>query len=125
MPMVERLAWRWVLYNESAFRDAANYRLCNTVRYEDLCAQPDAKAKELFRFAGLEWHGQVDAFIRRSTSRSSDRYYSVFKNPADASTKWQWQLDPPSIDLIMNVVKSSELRDVYSSTASIRERTYA
>jgi hypothetical protein len=115
MPTVERLAWRWVLYNEIALADSAASKFCTVLRYEDLCSQLVAKAKELLRFTGLEWHAQVENFIRRSTSRRSQHYYSIFKDPSEASTKWQHDLNRASVDLIMSVIHKSDLRDLYPS----------
>jgi hypothetical protein len=115
MSMVERLAWRWLLYNEIALADSVESEHCSAVRYEDLCSNPVAKARELLRFAGLDWHPQVETFIHRTTTRSSGGYYSVYKDPQDAAVKWQRQLNPASIDLVMKVVGQSDLADIYSA----------
>jgi len=113
MRTVERLAWRWVLFNEISLADADGCNNCIFVRYEDLCAQPTAKAKELLQFAGLSWHAQVETFVHRSTSHSSTHYYSVFKNPKESSTKWEHQLSPQEVERIGSVVQKSDLFDLY------------
>ena len=115
MSMVERLAWRWLLYNEIALSDIAELKHASAVRYEDLCANPIAKARELLCSTGLDWHPQVERFIHRSSKRSSGRYYSVYKDPMDAAMKWQRQLNSASVELIMKIVGRSNLADIYSS----------
>jgi hypothetical protein len=115
MSMVERLAWRWLLYNEIALADIVESPHSFVVRYEDLCSNPVAKARELLRFAGLDWHPQVENFIHRTTTRSSGRYYSVYKDLQEAAIKWQRQLNPASIDLVMKVVGQSDLAGIYST----------
>jgi hypothetical protein len=122
MSMVERLAWRWLLYNEIALADSVESEHCSAVRYEDLCSNPLAKARELLDFAGLDWHPQVETFIHRTTTRSSGRYYSVYKDPQDAAIKWQRQLNPASIDLVMKVVGQSDLADIYSAVGGPKRR---
>jgi hypothetical protein len=116
LSMVERLAWRWLLYNEIALSDLAAFRRCYALRYEDLCEDPLGRARELLRFAGLDWHPQVEQFIQRSTARTSERYYSIYKLPLDAAMKWQRQLSPAGVDAVMSVLKTSDLlADVYST----------
>jgi hypothetical protein len=113
MEPVERLAWRWVLFNEIALAGSKGFESCTVLRYEDLCAEPLGKARALLRFAGLDWHSQVEHFIRRSTASNSDHYYSVFKDPADSSTKWQHELPASQIDAIIKVVRQSSLHNHY------------
>jgi hypothetical protein len=110
---VKRLAWRWVLSNDKALRDIAPLENCMYIRYEDMCAEPHLKAQQLFHFAGLSWHPQVEKFIKRSISRDSQRYYGVFKDPAVAATKWQAQLAPEDIERVMNVIQNSRFSDMY------------
>ncbi len=110
---VERLAWRWLLFNEIAFEqnEASDRRLF--VRYEDICSRPVNEARNLLRFAGLEWHAQVERFIERSISRSSDRYYSIFKKPEESASKWERQLTHPEVEAVGAVIQQSCLREVY------------
>ncbi len=113
MEPVERLAWRWVLFNEIALAGSKGYENCTLLRYEDLCNEPLHKAQELIRFAGLNWHSQVEDFVNRSTSQTSEHYYSVFKDPADSSTKWQHELSAGQIEAIMRVIHESCLAAQY------------
>jgi Sulfotransferase family len=115
---VERLAWRWVLTNEKAMADIRDMENCAYVRYEDVCAEPFAKSWEMLNFAGLPWDPQVKNFVHRSTSHHSDRYYSVFKDPAVAATKWQSQLSGEEIQRVLKIVCATSLRNLYADQIS-------
>jgi len=120
MSPVERLTWRWLLYNEIALADIAGSASCFSLRYEDICSEPAAKAKNILQFAGLCWHRQVGRFIDRSTQHRSDHYYSIFKDPKDSSNKWRKQLMSTEINSIMNIVRRSDLYGWYSAGNSYR-----
>lgn len=111
----ERLTWRWVLFNEIALAETAGCKFSMPLVYEDLCSHPLAKAQELFRFANLSWHPQVESFIRASTTHKSTRYYSVFKDPKDSSTKWQDQINATTIGRILEILANSDLHQFYPS----------
>ena len=119
MSRVERLAWRWLLYNEIAMTDIAGCPRGSIVHYEEACARPLDAARGMLRFAGLAWHPQVETFVRSSTTRTSSRYYSVFKNPQDSAAKWQTQLTAGSIDCILRIVGQSDLGKLYASRTTI------
>ena len=110
---VERLAWRWVLINEKAVSEARQLDNCMIVRYEAVCAEPVAQAKQLFDFAGLEWHTQTREFIAGSTSETDDSYYGVQKRPLEAANKWRQQMTESNVARIMNIVHGSALASNY------------
>ena len=86
---IERLAWRWVIFNEVAFDGtAANPRNRIVLYYEALCAAPEDTTRELFAFTDLDWNEQTAAFLKSSTSRSRADYYSVFKDPLESAWRW-------------------------------------
>jgi len=107
MSPVERLAWRWMLFNEKAMADTAMLENFCTIRYEDLCANPEAVGRSLFNFAGLSWNKQTRDFIRMSTERDSASYHSMFKNPARSVSKWRDELSRTDIESICNVTRNS------------------
>jgi hypothetical protein len=86
---------------------------CTYVWYEDVCTHPESKTRELLHFAGLSWHPQVARFVAQSTSRHSNRYYSVFKDPLVAATKWQTTLSGEDIERVMSIVDDSQYRALY------------
>lgn len=107
MHPTERLAWRWVLFNEKAMDDLHGLGNAMTIRYEDLCQNPMSRTKEAFEFSGLSWNDQTERFLTKSTSANNDSYYSIQKNPQEASTRWQTQLSPRDIELVEGVVKET------------------
>jgi hypothetical protein len=110
---VERLAWRWVLFNDKAMQDIEGESNCMTLRYEDLCDDPIGTSKHLFQFTKLPWSAQTERFVGQSTSRDVRGYYSVVKNPAKAASKWKNDLAKVDIDRIYNVVSSTRPGSLY------------
>ncbi|HEY7166892.1 MAG TPA: sulfotransferase [Candidatus Binatia bacterium] len=121
---VERLAWRWVLSNEKALMDTAGAESCAYVRYEDICADPMEKSWELLNFAGLPWHEQVMQFVQRSTAHHSQRYYSVFKDPALTVNRWQTEMRKDDIDLVMAIVRKTPLAALYGIKGTTKVKRY-
>lgn len=114
----ERLAWRWVLIQEKVLADVARCKRVLTLRYEDICADPLARTRQLLAFVGLDWSSQVEAFVHASTrvadaTRETD-YYSVFKQPQVAAERWRSQLAPEAIERIMRIFQGSCLYRLYS-----------
>ncbi len=110
---VERLAWRWVLYNEKAMADTADLAGCTRVRYEDLCANPLAGYRQLFAATELPWDAQTEQFVQRSTGSNSDSYYSVFRDPAQAARSWEKQLTREDIDRVLRITHASRAGVLY------------
>lgn len=110
---VERLAWRWLLSNVKALADIEGLKNCKFVRYEDVCMQPNEQAQKLFAFCGLSWHPQVTRFITQCTSRHSERYYSVFKDPLVAATRWKRTLPEVDIGRVRTIVQGNPIGDMY------------
>jgi hypothetical protein len=110
---VERLAWRWVLYNDKAMADTDGLAGCSRVRYEDLCAHPLEGYRQLFTDTELPWDAQTEAFVRRSTGSNSDSYYSVFRDPALAARSWQEQLAREDIDRVLRITRASRSGALY------------
>jgi hypothetical protein len=110
---VERLAWRWVLYNEKAMADTAGLAGCTRVRYEDLCAQPLETYRRLFAATELPWDIQTEAFVQRSTGSNSDSYYSVFRDPAQAARSWEQQLAAGDIERILRITSTTRAGAIY------------
>lgn len=103
MTSIERLAWRWALFNEKAMSDLEGVSGSAVVRYEDFCADPVGATKAAFALCGLEWNNQTEQFINASTHHEKSAYYSVFKDSAKSANKWNEELSPVQIDAIMNV----------------------
>ena len=104
---VERLAWRWLLFNEKAMDELRDRDNGFVVRYESLCERPLEVARELFAFAGLDWPPEVEAFIEASAGRDDGRYYSVYRDPLTAAEGWRRRLDSETVKRIHAVVADS------------------
>ncbi len=104
MHPVERLAWRWVLFNEKAMDDVAGLSNCSRICYEDLCSDPIAQTGKLFEFSGLDWNEQTEAFIRDSTASDKSSYYSIFKDPQKSANKWKNELAARDIERVLAVI---------------------
>lgn len=107
MHPVERLAWRWALFNAKGMQDIEGEPGCMTLRYEDLCRDPVGIARQLFDFTQLPWNEQTERFVNQSTSKDVGRYYSVVKDPLKASSKWKDELSAADIDRIYDVVAAT------------------
>lgn len=112
---VEKLAWRWVLLNEFAMRAIDQWPRCMTVRYEDFCNAPIAYTKSVFRFTALPWSQQTERFIRRTITKSSDDYYSLYRDPVQAANNWRRQLSVEDIQRVARVVRDSRPGQLYAA----------
>ena len=115
MNPVERLAWRWLLFNENAMDDTDGIPSCKVVRYEDLCTDPLNVTKQMFDHVGLQWSEQTAGFLARSTAVEDSSYYGVFKNPVESMSKWRKELSQADIGCIMAIVKDSRPGRLFSS----------
>jgi hypothetical protein len=109
----ERLAWRWLIYNEKAHDELAANPRATMLYYEQLCAQPLPTTQRLFAFAELDWHPQAERFIADSTSASRSDYYSVFKDPLASAWGWQRELDAAVAERVMSIVARSPVARPY------------
>ena len=107
---VERLAWRWVLLNEKALEDLSGTGIAEIITYEALAADPIDAARKLFAFAGLDWHPNTEAFIRRSTShRFPGHYFQVFQNTPAVVNRWRTELSYEDTCRIARIVRTTSL----------------
>lgn len=114
MQPVERLAWRWVLFNEKAMNDVAGLSNCSSVSYEDLCRDPITQAGKLFAFSGLKWNEQTETFIRQSTASNNASYYSIFKDPQKSANQWKTDLTAGDIERVLAVIRDTAPGRLYA-----------
>lgn len=110
----ERLAWLWVLFNETAYRAAKADPRCMIVRYEDVCAEPETWAEELLACCGLSMHEQTRAFVRESTGGDSSGYYGVYRDPLKAAEKWREELPAETVRTVRDIVQRAEVGNLYT-----------
>ena len=114
MSPIQRLAWRWVLFNEKVLIDTAG--LCNmrVILYEDLCANPCKEVKKIFRFLDLPWSTQSEHFVLNSTSNEKSGYYSVYKDPTKVAKMWERSLAESEIQDIVEIVSYSRSGQLFN-----------
>jgi hypothetical protein len=116
---IEQLTWHWIAINELVLDAISGHENARLVLYEDLCADPISRVRELFSFTRLDWHSQTEAFIRRSTNYGgTERYYSVFRDAVASANKWRSELAQQDQDVIMDIVARTSLAEVWTDLAS-------
>jgi hypothetical protein len=91
----EQAVYAWAFVNEFAIEGIADLRNCRVVRYEDVAADPEAMARELFAFAQLEWDPQTAAFIAASARGGAGRrsaYFGLYRDSRAEIDKWRQRL---------------------------------
>lgn len=116
---VERMAWRWALFNDKALDEISGMDHCTTMLYEDFCRSPQASVRSLLDFVDLDWNAQIERFLLRSTSFERYGYYSIFKISSKAADKWRDELSAEQIDSIMRIAALSRTGKMYLNSASI------
>ena len=113
MSPVERHAWLCVLPMQQTLKDIEGRKNCRVVLYEELCARPAAVTRQLLDFCGLDFDSQTRRFLAASTSKTDNRYFSVFKDSAISAKKWKTELDAKAQQEIKNVLNQSNLADLW------------
>jgi hypothetical protein len=109
LPLEGQMACQWTIQNtmvHEALADDPRYRL---VLYEDLCRAPQAVARELFDWCGLDWPAQTEGFLETSTAGGQERYFGVVRDSLAEIGKWRRQLDEAQIRAITDVVERTAL----------------
>jgi Sulfotransferase family len=116
LPTAAKYAWRWRAFNEpavEALRDLPNARV---VIYEDLCSRPEATARDLFAFAGVQWHAQSTEFLDTSTRHEGrEGYYDVFRSTEIVADRWRQTMSLADQEAVRTVLSTSELGRCWSA----------
>lgn len=116
MTAEERLAWRWLIFNEAGIDAVEASGRGGVFSYDALCADAERLGGKMLRAAGLELSPQVDEFVRASTGGSGrSSYYSVYRNAGEAAERWRQVLSVEQADRIMTVVKNSRSVGYFAS----------
>jgi hypothetical protein len=108
--LVGKLAWSWVVHNEMAAEALKKVRHGHAVKYIDLAERPEATARMLFQFCGLDWRPQITRFLAASTKATGrEGYYRLVRDPLQAATKWRHELPQDDIRRILNIAKNSTI----------------
>jgi hypothetical protein len=111
----ERLAWRWVIFNEKAQDELGGRPQATVLYYEQLCSDPEGIARSVFEFCGLPWDRQTDRFLRRSTTEAKSDYYSVFKNPEESAWRWKADLGAEQIRRVLAIAERTATYAPYAA----------
>jgi hypothetical protein len=79
-------------------------------RYEDIVRAPADRVHEMFRFFGLPFTAQTEAFLDRSRREHVPGPYSVFKPPA-VIDRWRHELQPSIRDEILAELSGTDLAE--------------
>jgi hypothetical protein len=112
-------AWAWRAFNEPVIETLRTLPNARIVIYEDLCRNPEAICRDLFRFLDLPWHPQTEAFLQASTRHSGPSgYYDVFRSARLAAERWRSTLAAAEQAAILGVVYASPLASCWEDDGS-------
>jgi len=114
MTSIERLAYRWKVYNETTFQECCKQTNYVLLKYEDLCKNPFKITEQLFDFAGLKMDKQTLSFLNKSASIKSSSYYSIYKDPIETSNKWKKYLTLDNIHQIKTMIDDCDVGRLYA-----------
>ena len=110
LPDAAKFAWSWRAFNEPAVEGLRTLPNAKIVIYEDLCADPEAMARDLFTFAELEWNAQTADFLALSTgSKRESGYFDVFRTTSEVVDRWRRTMTQDNQAAVRAVVASSPL----------------
>jgi hypothetical protein len=110
LPLVARLAWQWVIANETVMEELSGAAHFQAVRMFELNHEPMRLMPPLLDFCGVPWNEQSSRFISWSTQGTgSEGYYNMQRNPAEATWGWRRRLSQSQIDAISEVVSDSAI----------------
>jgi hypothetical protein len=108
LPPIEQLAWVWVIHNEMALEQLAGAPYFRVLRLFDVTHNPSSLGRSIFEFCGLPWCEQTSKFVAWSTQGTGNEgYYSMKRDPDDATWGWRRRLTQPQIDAITAIVADS------------------
>jgi hypothetical protein len=110
LPDAAKFAWRWRAFNEPAIEAMGHLPNARIVIYEDLCRRPEAVARDLFAFAGLDWHERTSEFLGISTHHDKPAgYYDVFRSTGVVADRWRQTMSPQDQEAVRSVLSTSSL----------------
>jgi len=99
---LEKLTWWWILFNEKMILDTKDLDNCLLVNYDEMCAAPASALQTMYAHAGIVISDRVSEFLQKSTSgdTTGGEYFSLFRNPEEASNRWRSELSEEQKDRI-------------------------
>jgi len=110
LPDSAKFAWSWLAFNEPAADGLGRLPNARIIRYEDLCRDPERIARDLFAFAGLNWHPQTAAFLEMSTRHGRPSgYFDVLRTSGIVADRWRHSMGRRDQEAVRAVVCASPL----------------
>jgi hypothetical protein len=110
LPYAAKYAWSWRAFNEPAYAALAPQPNVHVVLYEALCAQPDALARRILKFADLDWNPQTADFVARSSAhQGAAGYCATCRKAASAAEAWRTAMPRADRDAVRAVASASPL----------------
>ena len=104
-------AYRWAVYNDVNYRAMVDLPNARLVTYEHLCADPRGVFRDIFEWAGLDFHERCARFIDLSLTKGGDAhiqdYHALVRNPMAAANKWREDMDPSDADRVKVICRRS------------------
>jgi LPS sulfotransferase NodH len=124
LPDAAKYAWSWRAFNEPTYVALAPQRNVHVVLYEALCADPEALARRILKFAGLDWNRQTADFVRRSTARQGEAgYYAIFRNAVATAETWRSAMPLIDQEAVLSVASASPLARFWPELLNAAGRT--
>jgi hypothetical protein len=115
LSLPEQHAWDWAIMNEFAIDQLEGLGRMKIVLYEEFCAEPRERAREIFDYLNIDWAPQTERFLERSTTYSGrDRYYQVYKNTQEAMNRWRTELRPEVQDAILAIARQTRVGQMFA-----------
>ena len=104
-------AYRWAVFTDVNYRAMADLPNARVVTYETLCADPGQVFRDLFEWAGLEFHENcarfIDLSLQETGSERPEGYHTLIRNPMVAANKWREEMDPALAGKVKEICRSS------------------
>ncbi|MDJ0787919.1 MAG: sulfotransferase [Myxococcota bacterium] len=109
---LESVMWFWRMSNERLAELTGSSDRHQSVRYEDLTADPVGRARALYESLELEW----DAGTRDRVERiSADNHWGdLGGSPSQVAEAWRSKLDPEHLALVERVLRGSTLSSFWA-----------
>jgi hypothetical protein len=110
LPGPGKFAWSWLAFNEPVADGLGRLPNARIILYEELCRDPGRIARDLFAFAGLDWHPQTAAFLESSTRHGrASGYYDVFRTTGIVADRWRHVMSRSDQEAVRAAVRTSPL----------------
>lgn len=98
-------AYRWAVLTNIVYSEVQDLPNVRVVTYENLCNSPIEVTKDLFDFAGISWHDNVEAFLQASLDSETGGagYHDVVRNPAIAANRWREEMPRKDIAAVARI----------------------